>query len=603
MVSALPQRIAIDLPTVGRSRLTVKSRVRGVLVLGAILIHLCTGASARCERPRLPAPLQAKVNQAIDGGIVFLVTTQGPWGTWTEDRKNHPVAYAALPGLTLLECGERNDHPTILLAASFVRQYGPKLENTYDLSLAILFLDRLADPADEKLIQMLALRLIAGQSYSGGWSYRCPALNAQQTQQLLTTLRSSSKTFPLSAATLKNLPVFHSSSGAVLGELRDKPHDIHGTTDNSNSQFATLALWAARRHGIPMERTLTSIARRFITSQNRDGSWGYHYFSGGGDPERPAMTCVGLLGLAIGHGLAAEKEANEDPAVALDRTQSAAVVAFHPPLSFLFLALERAEKKQALDRAKRRGKDEQILYGFAALDKHVGAPVDRTEGIPQRDLYFMWSLERVGVLYDLETIGRKDWYRWGAEMLVANQTMNGNWENGGYPSANFVIDTCLALLFLKRANLVADLTTKLPFDPNALNSSINEQLAPTARGVPLSSANLTTINMLKTVETPPAPTPEPPSDLAKSASGPGAASPPPADSSALSEDAETRGRSGWLWLLVVLAVVLFVACGVLLTSYSLAQTKTRERPRWKRHAKGRQEVPHRSAKRSKRAQS
>src|SRR5437867_3549910 len=88
--------------------------------LAAILVVICGATSARCERLRLRAPLQAKVNYAIDRGIVCLVKTQGPWGAWTADPKNHPVGYAALPGLTLLECGEPNDHPAILAAASFV---------------------------------------------------------------------------------------------------------------------------------------------------------------------------------------------------------------------------------------------------------------------------------------------------------------------------------------------------------------------------------------------------------------------------------------------------------------------------------------------------
>ncbi len=407
-----------------------RARLRGLLALAPVFVMLSSSPAARCERLPLPAPLQAKVNQAIDRGMVFLAATQGAWGTWTADLNNHPVAYAALPGLTLLECGERVDHPSIFLAACFVRQNCAKLDTTYDLSLAILFLDRLGDRADEKLIQTLAARLIAGQAFSGGWSYRCPVLATQQSQHLLTALGPKSKANSSAGASLWNLPVFNASSAALLGEPQDQIHEIRGTTDNSNSQFATLALWAARRHGIPVERSLTLIARRFITSQNRDGSWGYRYFYGGGDPERPAMTCVGMLGLAIGHGLAADKEANENPAVPRDRAQAAAVVTFHPPLSFLLLALDRAEKKQAMSRAKKRGKDLQILSGFVALDKHVGEPVDRTEDITQKDLYFMWSLERVGVLYDLPTIGRKDWYRWGGEMLVANQKLNGNWENG-----------------------------------------------------------------------------------------------------------------------------------------------------------------------------
>jgi hypothetical protein len=94
------------------------------------------------------------------------------------------------------------------------------------------------------------------------------------------------------------------------------------------------------------------------------------------------------------------------------------------------------------------------------------------QGLPMANLYFLWSVERVAVLYDLQTIGGKDWYRWGAEILVANQGPHGNWANGGYHGASPVLDTSLALLFLKRANLAKDLTNKLPFDPVALNDSI-----------------------------------------------------------------------------------------------------------------------------------
>src|SRR5262249_7646553 len=74
-----------------------------------------------------------------------------------------------------------------------------------------------------------------------------------------------------------------------------------------------------------------------------------------------------------------------------------------------------------------------------------------------RVYYLMWSLERVAVAYDLKTIGHKDWYAWGAEILVASQGADGSWEGEhGAP-----VDTCFALLFLKRTNLAQDLTSSL----------------------------------------------------------------------------------------------------------------------------------------------
>jgi hypothetical protein len=65
------------------------------------------------------------------------------------------------------------------------------------------------------------------------------------------------------------------------------------------------------------------------------------------------------------------------------------------------------------------------------------------------------------MLYDLKTIGGKDWYRWGAQVLVHNQLADGDWGSLRYPGASPPINTCFALLFLRRSNLVQDLTNNL----------------------------------------------------------------------------------------------------------------------------------------------
>ena len=76
------------------------------------------------------------------------------------------------------------------------------------------------------------------------------------------------------------------------------------------------------------------------------------------------------------------------------------------------------------------------------------------------NLYFLWSVERVGVLCNLKTIGGKDWYPWGVDLLLPAQRADGSWlgtGNGGAP----VIDTSMALLFLKRSDLLPDLRERL----------------------------------------------------------------------------------------------------------------------------------------------
>src|SRR5207248_1407816 len=84
--------------------------------------------------------------------------------------------------------------------------------------------------------------------------------------------------------------------------------------DNSNTQFGLLALWAARRHDVPSEVALLMAQQRFQATQNADGGWGYQIHN----QSTPSMTCVGLLGFAMGHGVQPNAEKGktfEDPAI------------------------------------------------------------------------------------------------------------------------------------------------------------------------------------------------------------------------------------------------------------------------------------------------
>ncbi|MFO0866285.1 MAG: hypothetical protein U0744_16835 [Gemmataceae bacterium] len=458
----------------------------------------------------VPGIEPGRIEKAIERGVEHLRRTQNPTGTW---KPNHGVGYAALGGLVLLECKVLPSDPAVQAAARYVRTHAEKLNATYELSLSVLLLDRLGDSRDRPLIQTLALRLIAGQTEHGGWTYTCPVLARDEAIPLLTLLQRTKPnlptsdplatpndplgkanmptSIPLASDPKAEIPIPLQGFGpdrfpiprtpkeddeqriqpmtpsqpktnpvvppkdmkpdadtakkpllrpktaplrpeaippslrkvpaiAKQWEKKGKPKQAGSRDDNSNTQFALLALWAARRHGVPTEQALLIADERFAGSQNVDGGWGYHLHGG----SSASMTCVGLLGLAMGHGA-------KGPAVKLGVTPSA--------------------------------ENPAIQVGLRKLGSHLGEPVLSPQtGLRMENLYVLWSLERVAMLYNLKTIGGKDWYGWGAQILIVNQSQDGSWaQSSSFAGSEPIVNTCFALLFLKRSNLVQDLSDNL----------------------------------------------------------------------------------------------------------------------------------------------
>ena len=390
------------------------------------------------QRTTVPvsAEQQRKIDNAIANGVWFLKDHQLPDGTWPSD---FPVGYTALGGLTLLECGVPSEDAVVRKAAEYVRQHAvlTAKSRTYEWALAILFLDRLGQKSDEKLIQHvasypaaggnltkdqksdekliqhLALCLIAGQSpETNFWGYASPVLDAALVPQLLKGLKNEKQS-------LANW-----RKAALKGATFDS-----GACDNSNTQFAVLALWVAGRHDVAIRRTVALLEKHFRTTQlpsgpdpsgnnlNLDGAWPYNPAAGTTSNVWPTMTCSGLLGLAIAHGVKVG---------------------------------EGQTKQQSVD-------DPAIQRGLAMLGREIDRPGEKRP----TDLYFLWSMERVGVLYNQAEIGGKDWYAWGCKSLLPNQDADGSWKAGAFWGNTPVLNTCFALLFLKQANLAQDLTNKL----------------------------------------------------------------------------------------------------------------------------------------------
>ena len=268
---------------------------------------------------------QRKIDNAIAEGVWFLkdhMSANGDWGDNLGGLRGLSVGFASLPGLTLLECGVPANDPAVQHAAKLVRaeagELGRNSRATYQLALAILFLDRLGEYQDEALIQYLALCLIGGQHSDGGWIYTCPELDKKEAAQMLALLAEPRRT----------LQDWHKA--AVKGRAF-----APGGWDNSNTQFAVLALWVAQRHQVPIDKPITLVETHFRSTQlhapsgeiigdrdnvNLDGSW--YYSPGRNAFPWPSMTCSGLLGLAIGHGVAKDPQGKKTEAARRSGHQS-----------------------------------------------------------------------------------------------------------------------------------------------------------------------------------------------------------------------------------------------------------------------------------------
>jgi len=433
--------------------------MRAAILRSGLMLAVCL----TFVMPASAAVTDQKIKDAVRNALWFLAK---------EIDENTDEGQLALTGLAMLEAGADPDQEAIRKISNKVRSTSVTQTKTYHLALAIMFLDRMGQDVDDKLIQSMAVRLLAGQNAGGGWTYLCPGPPTGEINRLAGAVNEAS----LKGS--KDKPNIKKSGSAddpgkstkmdpdVADMVRDPKKyldyrnfaNVPGQDDNSNTQFAILGLWAARRHAIPVDTALTACERRFRASQVNGGWW----YNIGDQQPTPSMTCAGLLGLAMGIGNSSERrlkgklKINADGSVAAGPREAPAIA---DPLK----------------------SDENVQRGYAFLVNAIGgrmvAPGGHgaaagagaigggglgARGDDLRDnLYLMWSLERVCMTYGWTKLGNIDWHIWGAEHILSQQNRDSGW--GGNPAnaerTSNIVNTSFAIMFLCRANLVRDLSS------------------------------------------------------------------------------------------------------------------------------------------------
>jgi len=351
----------------------------------AIVVCLCG-----LTRPATAADVTAdQVRQAIDRGVAYLLREQRPDGSWP-DYQQMTGGKTALCVLALLNCGVPVEDPHIQSALVYLRRMPPALN--YPTALQTMVFS-IAEPKNDALLILRNVKWFEETQkksghYRGAWSYGLPA----------------------------NAPV-------ALGE-----------GDNSNAQFAVLALHEAQRAGVPVDTAVWRHAFTYWTrTQNPDGSWGYKPNT----PGTGSMTCAGLGAVAM----ALEVLEEGDASVEGDNVRCCGA----------------HQKRDSIDRA--------LLW----LSKNFSVRSNPGDDPRPRNflLYYLYGLERSGRLTHQRFIGRHDWYREGAEWLIKEQDdLSGFWKGAGLGENDPHVGTCFALLFLSKGRrpVVAAKLRHLPLD-------------------------------------------------------------------------------------------------------------------------------------------
>lgn len=341
---------------------------------------------------------QGKVDQAVEQGARFLLSeVEGGL-----DSISHPVGGTnGLEELVLYTLLHAGADPTSAAFQKLVEKVTTKkLERTYNVSVRAMALESLDKQKYQQHLAQCAQFLVDNQCSNGQWGYGS-AVEVPPVKDVATGGGDGAKPKSGGAKSLPRITIRRRGKGPANG-------------DNSNSQYAALGIRACLMASIDLPKeTLTDALKWWEGAQNGDGGWAYddHGQKGGGS--YGSMTAGGVGACLI------------------------------------YRSLLRMEFKR----------DAKVLSGFKWMDDHflVDANPEHTN-IPQGPYpqmwhyYWLYAVERTGMLYGTESFGKHEWYPEGANWLLSNQKGNGAWVTQGMQSlGGSVADTCFAILFLRRA--------------------------------------------------------------------------------------------------------------------------------------------------------
>jgi hypothetical protein len=403
------------------------------------------------EDPDVPTSTDEKIKNAIKKGVAWLKARQLPDGSWgvidggkayegKADEAHiykHPAGPTALALYALLKSKEPVDDPIVKKGFKYLQSKFKIPGGAYECSMMLLAVTATADPFKK-----------TKASEAQGDKIKFPGAEwkdwAQKLHDALIDKKKKAK-----------------SMGWRYMHGGTEPDGKNA--DNSGTQLAALALLAAERCGIKTDNQVWNDMATFaLDQQDADGQpWDRAVYDrtpkdldrsklGDKDKGRYAPAAGDKPAKDKARGFAYIKGLkNPDEGAATGGMTACAI----GTIMMARYVLTKADRNDETWKKRDQAQIQQAIYdGCAWLDQNYSTwanPQKKTTNV--YNVYYLYCCERAFDLIDNLLLGKNHWYLDMAEQICARQDAKGFWKSDTTLNPQDVLDTCFALLFLKRS--------------------------------------------------------------------------------------------------------------------------------------------------------
>lgn len=404
--------------------------------------------------------LSERIGDAVKQGARWLKSHQLPDGSWgliegnaayegsaaTGEAYKHPAGSTGLALYALLKCGESPDDPVIKRGFKFLKDRHRLPGGAYETAVVLLAVTATADPFHRTKDSVAAGERVRLAPEYRDW--------AQRLQAHLVKMRGD---------------------GKALGwryNLVNQPAPTPAA-DLSSTQMVALALFAAERCGIKTESRVWNDLVTFALAQQekdgpphpravlvREGRDGKEGGAGGrpaaGAPSTGGAAPGGTTAGPAGGGKATDRARGFAYALGMSNPDEGEATGGMTACGIGTILLARnvlfAREDKAFLSRDQAALQQAVFDGLAWIDRNWSPYTNpKKKKANVYHIYWQYCVERAFDLIGNRRLGAHLWYVEMARELVGRQRDKGYWDSDSTHKPGEVLDTCFALLFLRRS--------------------------------------------------------------------------------------------------------------------------------------------------------